>query len=52
MTESTTVRNNSTLSDKRVLPIATDVDSSGRVLMLAHLKIAEGGGDLAPRDNR
>jgi len=49
MTESPTVQNNSTLSGKRVLPIATDVDPSGRVLMLAHLKIAEGGGNLAPR---
>ncbi|GAA2183628.1 hypothetical protein GCM10009785_28010 [Brooklawnia cerclae] len=49
MTESTTVRNNSSLSDKRVLPVSTDVDSAGRVLMLSHLKIAEGGGNLAPR---
>lgn len=49
MTESDTVRNNTSLSSKRVLPVSTDVDSTGRVLMLSHLKIAEGGGNLAPR---
>ncbi|MFT4229444.1 MAG: hypothetical protein QM602_04065 [Microbacterium sp.] len=49
MTESDTVQNNSSLSGKRVLPVSTDVDSTGRVLMLSHLKIAEGGGNLAPR---
>lgn len=49
MTESDTVQNNSTLSGKRVLPVSTDVDPSGSTLMLSHLKIAEGGGNLAPR---
>lgn len=49
MTESDPVRNNTTLSGKRVLPISTDVNSEGRALMLAHLKISEGGGNLAPR---
>lgn len=49
MTESETVQNNATLSGKRVLPVSIEVDETGRVLMLAHLKIAEGGGNLAPR---
>ena len=41
--------NNSMLVGKRVLPVSTEVDLAGRVSMLAHLKIAEGGGNLAPR---
>lgn len=49
MTESDTVQNNSMLVGKRVLPVSTEVDLAGRVSMLAHLKIAEGGGNLAPR---
>lgn len=49
MTESETVQNNEKLSRCRVLPISTDVDPGGAVTMLSHLKIAEGGGDLAPR---
>lgn len=49
MTESETVQNNPRLREQRRLPVSTDVDPSGRVLMYAHLKIAEGGGDLAPR---
>ena len=49
MTESETVQNNEKLSRCRVLPVSTDVDSGGTVTMLSHLKIAEGGGDLAPR---
>lgn len=49
MTESETVQNNDRLREQRRLPVSTDVDRSGKVLMYAHLKIAEGGGDLAPR---
>ena len=49
MTESDTVQNNSGLSGKRVLPVSAEVDGTGRKLMLSHLKIAEGGGNLAPR---
>lgn len=49
MTESETVQNNTKLSRARVLPVSEEVDSSGQTTMLSHLKIAEGGGDLAPR---
>lgn len=48
MTESSTVRN-SGLSGARSLPVAPEVDPGGKVTMLAHLKVAEGGGNLAPR---
>lgn len=49
MRESETVMNSPKLYRSRILPVATEVDASGAVLMQAHLKIAEGGGDLAPR---
>lgn len=49
MTESESVRTNRKWAAARHLPVSTDVDPSGRVFMWAHLKIAEGGGDLAPR---
>lgn len=49
MSESETVMNNQRLRDKRIFPIATVVDPSGSLLMQAHIKIAEGGGGLAPR---
>lgn len=49
MTESETVQNNDKLRRCRVLPVSAEVDASGAVTMLSHLKIAEGGGDLAPR---
>jgi len=49
MRESETVMNNSRLRRSRILPVTTDVDADGFTLMQAHLKIAEGGGDLAPR---
>jgi hypothetical protein len=49
MTESDTVQNSAKLSRSRVLPVSTDVDPSAQILMLSHLKISEGGGDLAPR---
>lgn len=49
MSESATVQNSSKLSAARLLPVSTDVDQSGRITMWSHLKIATGGGDLAPR---
>jgi hypothetical protein len=49
MTESETVRNNDKLSRSRVFTVDTDVDETGEMTMLAHLKISEGGGNLAPR---
>jgi hypothetical protein len=49
MTESETVQNNPKLRDTRIFKVAIEVDGRGRILMLAHLKIAEGGGNLVPR---
>lgn len=49
MGESGSVKNRDRYKDQRVLPVDEDVDPSGRVHMWAHLKIAEGGGRLAPR---
>lgn len=49
MRESETVMGNSRMRTSRILPIHRDVAPSGRALMQSHLKIAEGGGDLAPR---
>jgi hypothetical protein len=49
MTESDTVKNNDRLRTKRVFPVDPRVDPSGEVFMEAHIKIAEGGGRLAPR---
>ncbi|NKE59048.1 hypothetical protein FXN61_20430 [Lentzea sp. PSKA42] len=49
MSESETVMNNPKLAAKRIFPVDSEVDSSGRVEMQAHIKIAEGGGSRAPR---
>jgi hypothetical protein len=49
MRESETVTNNERLREQRRLPVDPAVDPSGSVLMWSHLKIAEGGGPLAPR---
>ncbi|WP_157184823.1 hypothetical protein [Nocardia niigatensis] len=49
MTESESVINNPKYRAQRVLPVATEVAAVGRIFMGAHMKIAEGGGDLAPR---
>lgn len=49
MTESETVQNHDKLSRTRVFKIDPAVHPSGEVMMLAHLKISEGGGNLAPR---
>lgn len=48
MSESESVMKSPRLRRQREFPVA-DLDSSGMKLMEAHLKIAEGGGDLAPR---
>src|SRR5207245_11163516 len=49
MKESDTVENNAALRDARVLPVSTEVAPDGVIYMPAHLKIATGGGSLAPR---
>lgn len=49
MGESRTVTGSAKLSADRLMPVSTLVDPSGRIHMWAHLKIAEGGGNLAPR---
>lgn len=49
MTESDSVLNNKTQRAARTLPIDPAVEPSGRIEMLAHLKIAEGGGTDIPR---
>lgn len=49
MSESETVQNNARLASKRVFKVAEAVNGSGELYMGAHLKISEGGGNLAPR---
>jgi hypothetical protein len=49
MTESDTVVKNPRLRAARLLPVASTVDPTGWIEMLAHLKIAEGGGSNIPR---
>lgn len=49
MTESDTVMNSAALRSKRFLPVDGAVAANGRVEMLAHLKVAEGGGSNIPR---
>lgn len=49
MSESESVMNSERLRACRCLPIDPAVDPSGQVEMVAHMKIAEGGGPLAPR---
>ncbi|GAA4913723.1 hypothetical protein LX16_2189 [Stackebrandtia albiflava] len=49
MKESETVHKNEKLRRKRVFKVDSAVDPSGEIAMFAHLKIAEGGGRLAPR---
>lgn len=49
MTESETVQNSDKLSRARIFKVDRTVHSSGELMMLAHLKISEGGGNLAPR---
>ncbi len=47
--ESESVRNNELWWACRLLPVSVAVDPSGQIHMESHLKIAEGGGDQAPR---
>jgi hypothetical protein len=49
MVESDTVKNTKKYRDKRVFPVDLQVDPTGKKFMEAHIKIAEGGGPLAPR---
>ncbi|MER7080758.1 hypothetical protein SAMN02982929_00519 [Saccharopolyspora kobensis] len=49
MKESSTVEKNPRLRRQREFEVAREVDQSGRIVMFAHLKISEGGGNLAPR---
>ena len=49
MSESEFVQNTAKLANARVFDVDERVDESGKITMLAHLKIAEGGGSLAPR---
>ncbi|WP_305093493.1 hypothetical protein [Prescottella sp. R16] len=49
MQESTVVSTRSKFYIARLLPVATDVHPSGRIYMGSHIKIATGGGNLAPR---
>ncbi|WP_143267724.1 hypothetical protein [Amycolatopsis alba] len=49
MVESDSVKRSDRLRAKRVFPVDRAVDPSGSIYMEAHLKIAEGGGVLAPR---
>lgn len=49
MSESETVQNSDKLSRTRIFKVDTAVAHAGEITMLAHLKISEGGGNLAPR---
>lgn len=49
MVESETVNKTPRLRQARMFPVSTDVEPSGTIYMQAHLKIATGGGNLAPR---
>ncbi|KQQ53371.1 hypothetical protein ASF68_09220 [Plantibacter sp. Leaf314] len=49
MTESESVQNSDKLKRARIFKIDRAVHGSGELKMLAHLKISEGGGSLAPR---
>lgn len=49
MHESDTVRTNKGFRGARTFGVDLRVDASGSVVMEAHLKIAEGGGNLSPR---
>jgi hypothetical protein len=49
MNESESVINSRRLREQRELPIDRAVDDTEKHLMVAHLKIAEGGGPMAPR---
>ena len=49
MSEGETVQDRVKYKRTRIFKVDHAVDKSGEMMMLAHLKIAEGGGNLAPR---
>lgn len=49
MSEGETVQNSTKLKRTRVFEVDSALGRSGEITMLAHLKISEGGGNLAPR---
>lgn len=49
MRESQSVESSPRLAEQRRFPVDTRIDGSGTIIMWSHLKIAEGGGPLAPR---
>ena len=49
MSESEGVINSRELRAARTFPISSEAEATGRIVMVAHLKIAEGGGPMAPR---
>ncbi|MGW5339839.1 hypothetical protein ACWEQD_15660 [Rhodococcus pyridinivorans] len=49
MTEGEGVQTRKKLSRTRVFDVDPAVDPTGRLTMLAHLKVAEGGGNIVPR---
>ena len=49
MRESESVKSNRTFMNARLFDVDNAVSESGQIHMEAHLKISEGGGDLAPR---
>lgn len=49
MTEGEPVQNGDKLSRTRIFKVDRAVHASGEIVMLAHLKISEDGGRLAPR---
>lgn len=49
MNESESILQDETLRRHRLLPVDERIDPSGRVLMVAHLKIGGGGGSQIPR---
>jgi hypothetical protein len=49
MSEGETVQSSDKLRRTRIFKVDAAVDASGEITMLAHLKISEGGGNLAPR---
>lgn len=49
MVESSHVQTSDKLWASRLLPVGRSVSSTGKIHMMAHLKIAEGGGPMAPR---
>ncbi|MFD4643176.1 hypothetical protein ACFWN2_38125 [Lentzea sp. NPDC058436] len=49
MAESETLLRNKKFVAKRIFPVDVEHDPSGKVFMQAHIKVAQGGGQLSPR---